>query len=71
MANFNKDVFSSIVGKRKAGSDVTKAIALARGRRGTGIPWVTKDRWKKLGYIKQVGEKLILTAKGVKAKTSQ
>lgn len=59
------DVFTSIIGKRrKPGSDVTDAIACAKGRKDNAISWTTKSRWIKAGLITKDGDRLILTKDG-------
>lgn len=71
MSNYNRDVFWSIVGRKKAGADVTKTIAAIEGRRGNPISWNTIDRWVTAGLLRRKGRRLILTAAGVRSKSEQ
>lgn len=70
MSNFNRDVFWSIVGRKKAGSDVTKTIKKAKGRRGNPISWNTVDRWIAAGLLARdpTTRKLTLTELAITSK---
>lgn len=59
------DVFSSLVGKRRAGSDLTRALVTCTGRNGAALSWMTIDRWRKRGLVERTEDgRWLLTESG-------
>lgn len=68
MTNSVKSTLIDVVGRKKAGANLTKAIEDAPGLRGTGVSYGTLARWIAAGLIERTrtsaGTRYTLTAKG-------
>jgi hypothetical protein len=51
MGNHRHSTLIEVVGRKRAGADITKAIKEADGARGTGVRWATLTSWVVSGLV--------------------